>query len=330
MKTKIVYVLTSSNSDYYLEQTLISVYSLRIYNKYAKVVLITDNDTYSTLHGARKSIFEYFDEVIPIETPTGFNNVRKSRFLKTLVRKIISGNFLFVDSDTIICGSLECVDDINVEVGGVPDKHVPIRFHPLRNTILAQIKKAGLQDIDENAPYVNSGVLYVKDSILTHELYNLWHSKWLELQAQQTLDQPPLAWVNHKMGYPIKFLPDIFNCQVLDGGLKFLNSALIIHYFASSKNSNGQTPYAIYDSSLYNNIKISGVIDKNTDALIRNPYTSFIPVCRIIAGDDMHILDGVFYKLIYKQYPKFFTIVEKGALFTIKVLRKVKIDKVFK
>lgn len=329
MKTKIVYVLTSSNCDFYLEQTLLSVYSLRIYNKDAKVLLITDKDTYSTFIGTRHSLLSYFDEVISVETPYNFNNIRKSRYLKTKVRNIISGDFLFIDSDTIITQSLDSIDNIGIEIGGVPDKHIIIDKHPLKHTIIKQAQKIGLL-INTSLPYINSGVFYVKDTPMTHELYTEWHTKWMENQSIQTLDQPPLAWINHKMGYPIKIMPDYWNCQVIDGGLRFLNKSFIIHYFASSKNSNGQTPYAIYDTAIYEKIKRTGKIDNETDNLIRNPLSAFIPVCRIIAGDDMKILDDEFYKLIFKQYPKVYQFLAKNSLFLIKTLRKIKMDSFFK
>lgn len=329
MKTKIVYVLTSSNDDFYLEQTLLSVYSLRIYNKDAKVFLITDKDTNSSFVGTRRSVLAYFDDVIVVETPQNFNNVRKSRYLKTSVRNLISGDFLFIDSDTVITQSLEPVDGIGVDIGGVSDKHVIIDKHPLKDTIKKQVQKTGL-DINPNLPYINSGVFYVKDTPLTHEIYKLWHEKWMELQTDQTLDQPPLAWVNDKMGYPIKIIPDVWNCQVIDGGLKFMNNSFVIHYFASSKNSNGQTPYAIYDTAIYKKIKRTGIIDEETDWLIRNPFSAFIPICRIIAGDDMKILDSEFYKLIFKQYPNIYHLVEKYTLILVKIFRKLKIDKLLK
>lgn len=38
MKTKIIYVLVSNENDCYLEQALVSIYSLRLYNPDAKFV----------------------------------------------------------------------------------------------------------------------------------------------------------------------------------------------------------------------------------------------------------------------------------------------------
>ena len=49
MNTKIVYTLVSDDSDTYLEQALLSVYSLRIHNPRAIVELAVDQFTAMTL-----------------------------------------------------------------------------------------------------------------------------------------------------------------------------------------------------------------------------------------------------------------------------------------
>jgi len=46
MKTKIVYVHTCSVQDIYLEQTLVSILSLRRHNPDTVVELVTDHDFY--------------------------------------------------------------------------------------------------------------------------------------------------------------------------------------------------------------------------------------------------------------------------------------------
>ena len=53
MKTSLVYVLTSSPSDLFYEQTLVSVWSARYWNPYMKIVLLVDDLTDETLVGNR-------------------------------------------------------------------------------------------------------------------------------------------------------------------------------------------------------------------------------------------------------------------------------------
>ena len=49
MKTKIIYVLVSNENDCYLEQALVSIYSLRLYNPDANLLLLVDEETSRTL-----------------------------------------------------------------------------------------------------------------------------------------------------------------------------------------------------------------------------------------------------------------------------------------
>ena len=54
MKTKIVYVVTSDENDVYLEQALLSVFSLRKHNSNVYVELVEDQDTDATISGEKK------------------------------------------------------------------------------------------------------------------------------------------------------------------------------------------------------------------------------------------------------------------------------------
>ncbi|SHN08002.1 Lipopolysaccharide biosynthesis protein, LPS:glycosyltransferase [Fibrobacter sp. UWR3] len=329
MNTKFVYVLASSDKDVYLEQTLISLYSLKKYNEWANVVLIVDKETNRSLEGTRAGIKKYVNQIVTVDTPISFDNQRKSRYIKTSVRNVIDGDFLFIDSDTVIARDLSDVDEIPYDIAAVADKHVLVKDHPTKDIIKKQIGLTGLE-FDENLPYINSGVVFVRDNAFTRKFYAIWHKKWLEIEKKgQTLDQPPLAWTDNELSHPVKFLDDSWNCQIMDNGLRFLLGARIIHYFASSKNSDGQAPYAVYDKRIYNAIKKNGDVTPDVERMVENPYSCFIPVCRIIAGDDMKILDCEWYRIVYKQYPKFFKITERLSVFVMKVLRKLKVAKFF-
>ena len=110
MQTKIIYTLVSENSDYYLEQALISVYSLRKHNPEATVELVVDKDTAATLVEKRSKIKEYVTSIVEIDVPREYDKKRRSRFLKTNLRQLVKGDYLFIDCDTVICGKLDEID----------------------------------------------------------------------------------------------------------------------------------------------------------------------------------------------------------------------------
>ena len=102
MTTKIVYVLTSSSKDTYLERTLISAFSARLHNPDATLLVVTDQVTMDNLKGKRAEIKKYVTYFIVVDIPAEYNNMQKSRYIKTNLRKFVKGNFLYIDCDTVI------------------------------------------------------------------------------------------------------------------------------------------------------------------------------------------------------------------------------------
>jgi hypothetical protein len=102
MKTKIIYALVSDNSDIYLEQTLLSVYSVRLYMPETEIILIVDNVTNTNINGARSKILEFITSKIVVEIEGAYTKMQRSRILKTTLRKHITGDFLFIDKKIVI------------------------------------------------------------------------------------------------------------------------------------------------------------------------------------------------------------------------------------
>lgn len=121
MNTQIVYSIISSKQDYYLEQLIMSVHSLRMYNPAAHVIVVTDNFTAKTLIGWRSYIKGIINHLQVIPVPSQYNPMQRSRFLKTNLRKFVKGDYLFIDTDTIICASLEDIDNIDADIALVAD-----------------------------------------------------------------------------------------------------------------------------------------------------------------------------------------------------------------
>ena len=69
MKTKIVYVLVSDEKDLYLEQAWLSVYSLRLHNPTAYVVVLMDDNTERSLVGKRNKFCELVTEIKVVDVP---------------------------------------------------------------------------------------------------------------------------------------------------------------------------------------------------------------------------------------------------------------------
>ena len=125
MKTKIVYVLISSENDLYLEQAWLSLYSLRLHNPTTHVSVLVDESTQSSLVGKREGFKKLPTEIIVIDTPKDYTPVQRSRYIKTTARKYISGDFLFIDTDTIITDRLDELDSLEIEITSPINEALP-------------------------------------------------------------------------------------------------------------------------------------------------------------------------------------------------------------
>ena len=232
MKTKLVYVLTCSSDSNYIEQALMAVYSARHWNPEAYIILITDNLTDQLLIGQRAAILDYISEKIVISfDDDSVSMFYRSRELKTTIRNIISGDYLFIDSDTITQKSLSDIDNFNSELGGVYDSHLKVSDYceSLFNHSQQRTKLLGV-DLNEEQQYFCSGVLYVKDVPSTHKLYYLWNTYWRESYSLNLFaDQPALAKANREIGHIIQLIPDTYNCLMHVQPI-FAEEAQILHF----------------------------------------------------------------------------------------------------
>lgn len=314
MKTKIVYSIISSKSDVFLEETMVSIYSLRLYNPDAVVVLVVDDQTYDSFTCSRSQINEYVSEIIVIKVPSELSKKQKSRFLKTNLRQYIKGDYLFVDSDTIITSSLEEIDTFIFPIGAVKDRHLDLEVHTHKNDIYKCAKIIGWNIGNEVRNYYNSGVFYVKDIELTHDFYKHWHDIWLDgLKKGVDIDQPSLGKTNYLFNNIIHELDGVWNCQILTNGVPYLSNAKILHYFTSNVNNKSNYPFLLSDVSIYESIKKDGTLTTELKQRIFNAKSQFSNNYEIIGGARLTFLNTstcAFIWWIYLKSSKVFNALE--------------------
>ena len=228
MKTKLVYVLTCAPEATYIEQALMAVWSARHWNPDAHIVLIVDDKTDALLTGKRGEILNYISEkmVVPFKDES-LSPMYRSRYIKTQVRELVSGDFLFVDSDTICCRSLEEVDDFTCEIGAAADNNVLFAEDAFRDDTIRQV--APICDLSKEQYYFSSGVLFCQDTPAVHKLFALWHKFWQEgVDKGINIDQPAFAKANIEMRHIIQPIHDVYNC-VLYTQNNYLADAVILH-----------------------------------------------------------------------------------------------------
>lgn len=303
MKTKIVYVLVSDDSDYYYEQVMLSIRSLIYYNLKARIEVLVDEDTFASLRRNREAIKQYAD-VIEVDTPSGYDKMRRSRYLKTNMRNLVAGDFLFLDCDTVVCESIEEIDKLDVNLGMVADLNGPLLLDE-EYTVSKGIK-AGFPDFT-GKPYYNSGVIFVKDTDMNKLFFSSWYESYLKSESHGVFnDQPALCQTNAEFGYLISEIPGIWNCQFKMKGFPYLKKSKVMHYYAN----NGNTVLPFHIKEVFDRIKRNGDVDDHIMPLLRKPRTVLYSLLDMNSDKAFDLLstDMVYH---YYVHPRLFGLVSR-------------------
>lgn len=278
MRTKIVYDVISTSEDNYFEQAWASAWSLKYYTQGAYIIILTDIATKRTIYSdARKKSLEIFDEVITVNFEKEYSNKEKSRWIKTNMRRLVEGDFLFIDSDTIVCGDLTEIDNIKLNaIGAVLDNHCysqEISSFPIfQNMYIKPMKEVFNIDYDYKNNMYNSGVLLVKDTPQSFTFFDSWHRNWEKSREKgECRDQLALLVTMQSFPNVIQELEGIYNCQIRNSIQYFIKSK-IIHTFVSQENSSLSV---IFGSEIYDNIKRNGGITPQVVDLLLGCKYSF-------------------------------------------------------
>ena len=306
MKTKIVYVVVSDETDIFLEQALLSVYSLRQHNPNAIVEFVLDQHTDKTITGKRTEILKYINKKTVVSVPDEYDEkAPRSRWLKTSLSQHVKGDFLYVDTDTVITDNLEEIDNFTGDLGAVADRHTTLQYHFGRDRLKKEALEGGWKYSDDMV-WFNGGLLFVRDNDLAKAFFNEWNTQWKESykKTKRLTDQIPLCITNEKFNYPIKELEGEWNCQISMNGISYLSNAKIIHYLAYYANDNA---WKFYDKDILQEIKEYGYITERISTLVHNAKKTFYIPNRIIVGKDIDVINSPLFGLC-KRRPLFFSV----------------------
>lgn len=229
---KYLFVLTSSPKDFFCEQTLVAIASLRVHNPGAFVTLLTDDKTAATLVGPRAALKEAVDELKVLTLDEKFTPMLRSRYLKTVMRNVIDGDFLYMDSDIAIVGDLSIPAEWTGDIYAVLDFHTNLHKAINRKKILNNAKMLGFSPI-LNDEIFNGGVMYAKDSPTAREFFKTWHELWLYCVSKNfPYDMASLAEANFKFNYITQKASGEWNCQMAYAK-KFIPNGKVFHFFGS-------------------------------------------------------------------------------------------------
>ena len=278
----VCYVLTEKNgSRKYFNQMLVSIASLRYRSFTGRVYVVADNLTAQHMTGEqRDGLKKYQAETVTVDIPDSFSAAERSRYLKTSLREYITGDFLYLDTDTVFADQLpEQVSEAELALvqdqddllrSGTAEKLVPECFS-------FREKKEYLQcgyDDRKIRVFYNGGVIWSRDTEKSHLFFREWHKAWLAGREKGVmLDQPSLNETNRLLDDEIEMLDGIWNVQVTRPyAQKYIDRAIILHYFNSRKNNVYLLGYLDSEEQVPDNRKVQAIIESPRDAFLSNRY----------------------------------------------------------
>lgn len=172
---KLVYVLASDPADHFTEMAILSVHCARKFSPELEVEVVIDDKTFNNLKGYRQNILHLVNQVHVISVE-GETNAFISRAIKTQLRKFIEGDYLYIDIDAIPIADLSEVFEIQTDLAMVNDHNLPPK-----KFVFLEYEREIFDKMQWSLPaeYYNSGVMFVKDTDLTHDFFKRWHELWL-------------------------------------------------------------------------------------------------------------------------------------------------------
>lgn len=301
MKTQIVYTLISSEKDYFLEELWVSLYSFRQFHPEATVNVLVDEPTRKYMEEFPK-LCDMITNIVVVPVPEKYNAKQRSRVLKTSFRKYLKGSLLFLDTDTVVCKSLDEVDSLTCDIACVPEMHLPFAKMPFAP--YGSVKAALGVDVHDCPYYFNSGVMYVADTEKTHEFFKRWNEKWTYscFERGNSQDEPAFCVTDREMGFVIKPLADIYNAQVAMS-LKYFADAAIIHWWHMSFIENQDySPY--FSLQIYKDVKKFKGLSDETIEQIEHCKQSFVSPSMPVGKEHIFFLfspAGKVFNRIYKE-----------------------------
>jgi hypothetical protein len=324
MNTKIVYALVSNYKDFYLEQAYVSIASVRFHMPNAYIVVVVDQDTNDTIVGDRLTKLKDVNQIINIGELNGYTQKQRSRIVKTSLRRFVEGDFLFIDTDTIICRPFPEFNFDAYDIYACHDSHSFFIDNPYREMCLDHGHKLDwpIENVDV---YHNSGVIYVKDTTKSHEFYKRWNENWLKgLSRGVEMDQPAFALTNYEFNGIVGILPDIWNCEILHG-VKYLKDAYIVHYLTTSKSQVESEPiFLLKNQDIFLKLKDSKEIPQDIVDCFSNPFNGIPSLTTLLSGKEVYIWHNQKIQELYFliQNP-IFRIIINGMLYIKRIISKI-------
>jgi len=231
---KVCYCITSDGqSDAFADMAYISASLVRRAEPHIKIVLLLDLQTAVALRQVEAPVLELADEIVEIET--GLTHpVGRNRFLKTVMRQHVKGDFLYLDADALPVKSFAAAwQPPDWDIAGIPNRHRGSPYAHLPSKVASLYER--LEWPIPKHPFINGGVLYWADTPVAHRLSEGYHRRW-RTYTEATgdyHDQPALNSAIAVGDARLEVMSLRYNAMV-ESAPAFARDARIIHFSTRS------------------------------------------------------------------------------------------------
>lgn len=319
MKTKLVYVVVCKPSNIYFEQCFASAWSAKYHNPDIHIVVVMDRDS---RNGISPLVYKNFnslvDEEIVREFDSNVSSIERSRWLKTNLRTLVSSDFMYIDSDTIISSSLSSLDSLTCSVGFVSDWNCNLNQNISRFYYKKKLKRMFNQEMRMDGNYFNGGVFYAKDDDRAHRFLNAWHENWKYCQRRGYYrDQLSLLKTTQDLHHLVDEIDGTYNCQMA-ASLQYFTNAKILHFYHL-----GFTfPFSpFFEKEIYKQIKKDSCIAQDVQDMIVTAKNYIAGPAIMLGNENFEITQSHIYKAlnrIFLHHKKLYSILQKLSRLYIK------------
>ena len=249
----ICYSLSLDDDTSHADLLNVSARCVRRVHPRARITVLTDKQSLATtiLH-----LTNLTNNGVSIRSVGRFSGDarQRSRFVKTQARSVIAGDFLQLDADTVAVSEFSAVAECDAPLSAAIDRNLVNPEGGFPSWVIPDYQRLGWPQPTEF--YLNTGVVFWKESPEARALGRTWHENWLKYfgTADNPADQPAFNHNLNALGIRPKIMSDFYNARI--GVSRKFAQASIYHLLSGNERANGT-----FIDELVAHYRINGTVD---------------------------------------------------------------------